>query len=50
MNFIEQVFGISPDGGNGSTELMYLVVLGVVVLAYTRRRTIRKFLEGAIGR
>jgi MYXO-CTERM domain-containing protein len=29
MDFIERLFGLSPDGGDGSTEVM---ILGVVVL------------------
>jgi hypothetical protein len=32
MDFIEQWFGISPDGGDGSTEAVYLGA-GVVILA-----------------
>ena len=47
MNFIEQLFGISTDGGSGSTELIYFVLLGLVVLAYAGRRTVRTFLERA---
>jgi MYXO-CTERM domain-containing protein len=30
MDFIERLFGISPDGGDGSIEAM---ILGIVVLA-----------------
>jgi hypothetical protein len=29
MDFIERIFGISPDGGDGSTELIWI---GVFVL------------------
>ena len=29
MNFIEQIFGIAPDRGDGSLELM---LLGIIVL------------------
>jgi hypothetical protein len=32
MNWLEAIFGISPDGGDGSTETM-LLVAGVSVLA-----------------
>jgi hypothetical protein len=45
MDFIERWFSVSPDGGDGSTEVMYLVVLVVVVaLLYrpVRRRFFRK--------
>ncbi|MFL5226249.1 MAG: hypothetical protein ACJ8CH_22555 [Microvirga sp.] len=31
MDFIEQWFGISPDGGSGATELLYLVVAALVI-------------------
>ena len=30
MDFIERMFGISPDGGDGSTELMLLTVLVLI--------------------
>jgi hypothetical protein len=40
MDFIERWFGISPDGGDGSTELIYLgvlvAVLAVAILFKTR--------------
>ncbi len=31
MDFIERLFGISPDGGDGSTELMYLSIVVIIV-------------------
>ncbi len=37
MDFIEQLFGISPDGGDGSTELMYFVVFVAIALALSWR-------------
>jgi hypothetical protein len=42
MDFIERIFGVSPDGGDGSLEFAYLtavVVAGalVVYLVYRRR-------------
>jgi hypothetical protein len=38
MDFIEQLFGLSPDGGDGSTEVLWLAVLaiGIAVIAYFR--------------
>jgi hypothetical protein len=30
MDFIERIFGIAPDGGGGSTEMM--IVSGVVLI------------------
>jgi hypothetical protein len=26
MNFIEKLFGVSPDGGNGALELSFFVI------------------------
>jgi len=33
MDFIERAFNISPDGGSGATELLFLLVLGLIVIA-----------------
>jgi hypothetical protein len=42
MDFIERWFGISPDGGDGSLEALYLVVplivAAVIVFRVFRRR------------
>ena len=39
MDFIERLFGLSPDNGDGSTEILWLVALAVVVVfIYARRR------------
>jgi hypothetical protein len=32
MDFIERWFGFSPDGGDGSTELIYIVAAGVAIV------------------
>jgi hypothetical protein len=39
MDFIERWFGVSPDGGDGSLELLWIVaiVLGLVVIAFRRK-------------
>lgn len=42
MDFIERIFGISPDGGSGSFELMLLLVpitLVAALYALRARRT-----------
>ena len=41
MDFIEQLFGIAPDGGSGALEflLFALPIAGIVCLAYVRRRS-----------
>jgi hypothetical protein len=38
MDFIERFFGLSPDNGDGSTEILWLVVLAIVLasVAYFR--------------
>jgi hypothetical protein len=38
MHLIEQLFGISPDGGTGLTELVILLGPAVVWLIVRRRR------------
>jgi hypothetical protein len=42
MDFIERVFGVSPDGGNGSLEALYLIAgviaVGVLWTVWKRRR------------
>ena len=40
MDFIEKLFGLSPDNGDGSTEILWLVVLALVVagVVYFRRQ------------
>jgi hypothetical protein len=49
MDFIERFFGLSPDNGDGSTELLWCVALAAVLVAafywqYRRRqgRNIRR--------
>jgi hypothetical protein len=41
MDFIERWFGFSPDGGDGSLEALYLLVLVIVVAAIMFRGRIR---------
>lgn len=43
MDWIEGLFGISPDGGNGMTELAFLVAcLGAVLLVVWRSKRRRR--------
>jgi hypothetical protein len=37
MDFIEKMFGISPDGGDGSTEVMIIVVFVLIAALVTWR-------------
>ncbi len=42
MDFIEKLFGLSPDNGDGSTEVMWLAVLAAVLvigILVVRRRS-----------
>ena len=51
MDFIEQWFGVSPDGGNGATEVLILMVaaLAIVSLALALRRYFKNRSPGRIG-
>jgi len=42
MDFIERIFGFSPDGGNGMFELMLFLVPILGLLALARRRRHRR--------
>lgn len=41
MDFIETLFGVSPDGGNGSLELLYLAAAGIGIASLVFRKRIR---------
>ncbi|MGN6731157.1 MAG: hypothetical protein ACTHMB_04195 [Candidatus Binatia bacterium] len=45
MDFIERIFGISPDGGDGSTELMLVTLFILMAAAFTWRSLSRKSSE-----
>ena len=40
VDFIERIFGISPDGGSGALEFLFFAVpiAGICWLAWRRRR------------
>ena len=42
MDFIERFLGLSPDGGDGSTEVLYLLALVAVVMVVAGRRWLRR--------
>ena len=42
MDFIELIFGLSPDGGDGSTEALYILALVAVVMVVAGRRWLRR--------
>lgn len=41
MHFLESLFGISPDGGNGSIELL-LLMIPLAAIAIARIRQFRR--------
>jgi hypothetical protein len=42
MDWIEQLLGVSPDGGNGALELVYLAVVAFAIGAVVRWRAMRR--------
>jgi MYXO-CTERM domain-containing protein len=42
MDWIEQLLGVSPDGGSGALELVYLGVAAFAVGAIVRWRVTRR--------
>lgn len=37
MDFIERIFGVAPDGGDGTTEILYIAaVLTILVMVIAR--------------
>jgi hypothetical protein len=45
MDFIEQLFGLSPDNGDGSTEILWLVALAAVIAGFLYFRAQRRRLR-----
>jgi hypothetical protein len=45
MDFIERLFGLSPDNGDGSTEIVWLVVLAIIVASFAYFRIQRRRLR-----
>jgi len=45
MDFIERFFGLSPDNGDGSTEILWLVVLALVIASFVYFRIQRRRLR-----
>ena len=41
MDFFERWFGISPDGGNGSLEMLYMLAASLILVALGRWHTHR---------
>ena len=49
MDFIERIFGISPDGGSGVTEALYLLVFSAFALVIIFRQRLARLLSCAIS-
>jgi hypothetical protein len=51
MDWIEQLFGISPDGGDGTTEAMIAVAVGIAiaVVLYVRGSQLRTFIRNLLA-
>jgi hypothetical protein len=39
MNWLETVFGLSPDGGNGTTEFLVMVAIALALATILAGRT-----------
>jgi hypothetical protein len=50
MDFIERWFGISPDGGDGSLELLWLATIVVAISVVSFRRRIVTWLTARTSR
>lgn len=52
MDFIEQLFGVSPDGGNGLTEVGYIAIflflMGLIMFRW--RVAIKTLVKQILGR
>ncbi|QKD20551.1 hypothetical protein [Mesorhizobium sp. NZP2077] len=42
MDFIERIFGVAPDGGDGTTEMLYIAAALTVVAMVAGRRWLRR--------
>jgi len=42
MDFIERIFGLSPDGGDGSLEVAILGGFVLVIVLVARRRSLAR--------
>jgi hypothetical protein len=50
MDFIERWLGLSPDGGDGSLEALYLVAFVAVIAAIAFRRQLLRRLRATRSR
>jgi hypothetical protein len=45
MDFIEKLFGIAPDGGDGSLEVLWIAAIAATAVAVAFRRRIGAWLS-----
>ena len=45
MDFIERIFGISPDGGDGTLEALWIAVIALVVGVGLARKPLTRWLK-----
>ena len=51
MDWIEKLFGISPDGGDGTTEAMFLIAaLAVAAVIVFRVPWVREYARHVFGK
>jgi len=50
MDFIERIFGISPDGGDGSTEVLWIAALLAIAVAIGTRAGLKRWASGSTRR
>ena len=50
MDFIEKLFGLSPDNGDGSTEILWLAVMAIVIAGLAYLRSQRRKAQQSSGR
>jgi hypothetical protein len=50
MDFIERLFHISPDGGSGATEAMYILAISAVAIMLALRQRIARVIRRRVRR
>jgi hypothetical protein len=51
MDWIERLFGVSPDGGDGTTEVLFvLAAMAIVTLIIMRVPAVRDYARRALQR
>ncbi len=47
MDFVERWFGISPDGGDGTFEVLIVAAVIIIAGVFIFRRRLRRFFSSA---